>query len=1095
MSSHSPPKKRPARAAGRTHLQAARWAAALLACVLALSLVRREPAHAQAEHCATSAPASGTYSATLCFVEPFPSDPVLGDQGIAASVTVEGFSPGVQLVVFYLDGQYLLTSFASPYEFVLPSDRFTDGTHQVEAEALMRDGFLTDRVALEMTFDNGVTTPPVNRDVFEPSQGRPAAPGRPFVVAAVGSGADGTFRAERVAEVIEGWDPNLFLYLGGVFARGSVAEFKNWYEPGFGRLREITNPTVGNQEYGSPEATGYREYWGVIPDFYSFDAAGWHFASINTVGTRIQDGLSAHDWLARDLTAHADSCTIAYFHYPKFTVSAQASASGADETWALLADHGVDVVLSANDHNYQRWQPLDGHGNVRAGGVTQFVVGTGGHGIQAFVRTDERLAKGLDSAPTVYGALRLELNKEGAAYQFVNTEGQALDWGSIPCADTSDATPPTPPVGSLATPTGGDVVSIAWDAATDNVGVVGYDIYRNSQLLASTGPLTDFFDRTTSRGVTYEYTVRARDGAGNRSSPGPSAIVTTAAGIFSDGFESGDLSSWTNVAGFSVGRDETFPGLFAARATSGGQPAFATRILTDAKREIYYRVWFKLLDQGVNSVYLAKLRTESGGSIMGLYVSQTGRLGYRNDFAGDSKTSTVSVSPNEWHSAQIHVRIEGATGLVEVWLDGRRIDTLSGTASLGEALVGQIQLGDNLPGKSFDVLYDEVAADISEIAGNTGPYAQNVSIALAENTPVTWRPVVRDTEGDPLTCTIERAPTNGQATLDTDCAAGTYTPNHGYAGPDSFTFRVSDGELVAHATVAVTVNPNSAPLAAGLSVSTTVGVPIRVTLQATDPDGDCPLSFVIVDRPRNGQIDEVSGVECSGGEANGIVVLTPDPGFAGIETFTYVATDPGGIGSNTAAVSVAVSPGDSNSTVVFPAVADATVNESARDENFGVATRLRIDGEPRVRGYLKFEVSGLTRPITRATLWVMADSDSANGYDVRATLDNNWSELGITFASAPTVYSDILGSTGALSRGSWATVDVTPVVRGNGTFSFTLTGASPTSISLLSREAVANAPHLLIDTVPVPDSPASSLTLSNLVIALELSRYGALLTW
>ena len=67
-------------------------------------------------------------------------------------------------------------------------------------------------------------------------------------------------------------------------------------------------------------------------------------------------------------------------------------------------------------------------GSVDPSGMTQFVVGTGGHGIRNFIRSDDRLAKGFDTAPYAFGALRLELNQDGAAYQFINIQGLTLDW-------------------------------------------------------------------------------------------------------------------------------------------------------------------------------------------------------------------------------------------------------------------------------------------------------------------------------------------------------------------------------------------------------------------------------------------------------------------------------------------------------------------------------------------------------------------------------------------------------------------------------------------------------------------------------------------
>ena len=86
--------------------------------------------------------------------------------------------------------------------------------------------------------------------------------------------------------------------------------------------------------------------------------------------------------------------------------------------------------MVAHEHNYQRWLPLDAGGQVSDVGVTQFVVGTGGHNLESFALWDSRVGGG---AEYVDGALRLELGATGATYAFIAIDGTVLDSGSIPC--------------------------------------------------------------------------------------------------------------------------------------------------------------------------------------------------------------------------------------------------------------------------------------------------------------------------------------------------------------------------------------------------------------------------------------------------------------------------------------------------------------------------------------------------------------------------------------------------------------------------------------------------------------------------------------
>ncbi|WP_246090609.1 glycosyl hydrolase family 18 protein [Nonomuraea deserti] len=82
-------------------------------------------------------------------------------------------------------------------------------------------------------------------------------------------------------------------------------------------------------------------------------------------------------------------------------------------------------------------------------------------------------------------------------------------------------------------------VSLAWNASTDNVGVTGYEVYRNGTLVATvTG--TTHTDTGLSPETGYAYTVRARDAAGNRSAAGNTVNATTAEGDDGDPGEPGD---------------------------------------------------------------------------------------------------------------------------------------------------------------------------------------------------------------------------------------------------------------------------------------------------------------------------------------------------------------------------------------------------------------------------------------------------------------------------------------------------------------------------------------------------------------------------
>ena len=95
-----------------------------------------------------------------------------------------------------------------------------------------------------------------------------------------------------------------------------------------------------------------------------------------------------------------------------------------------------------------------------------------------------------------------------------------------PCQ--ADTQPPTAPTG-LRSSVAGTTVTLNWTASSDNIGVTGYDVYRNSTRVATVNGAVTYTDSGLAAGTSYTYTVTARDAQGNVSSPSAAVTVTTGA--------------------------------------------------------------------------------------------------------------------------------------------------------------------------------------------------------------------------------------------------------------------------------------------------------------------------------------------------------------------------------------------------------------------------------------------------------------------------------------------------------------------------------------------------------------------------------------
>ncbi len=848
--------------------------------------------HAAGTACSTSGPTSGAYTVTLCIVAPADGSTVSGVTSVTTSVSVAGTNPGVQRMMFDLNSQYLLTDYSTPYSFSLPTTKFVDGSYLLQAKALMRDGFTTSQAGVNLTFTNGITTPPVNTNTFTPAAGTTPPSGQPFILAASGDGASGEANSANVTNLIAGWNPNMFLYLGDVYEKGSVSEFFNWYSPStfFGRFNSITNPTVGNHEYTSGKATGYFDYWNNVPNYYSFNAGGWHFISLNSNSQFNQFSTTSpqYQWLSQDLAADTSACTLAYFHHPPFNVGPEGYTTAMMPIWSLLAQNGTTIVLTGHDHDYQRWVPLDGTGTPSSTGITEFVVGTAGHGTQQFVTTDSRLAVGLDKSGATFGALKLALSSNSAAYQFINTAGTVLDSGVITCnPHGNDKKAPSTPTGLTATAGSTPQVNLSWNASTDNVAVTGYTIYRNGVSIGTVnGATLTYADKNIAPSTTYTYSVDAFDAAGNHSAQSSPASATTP-------------SSFTIVPIADAYVNQSNP-------TSNYGSATVLRVDASPIMNAYIR--FNV--QGWVPGTFVTLR---------LYANSSSTIGY--DVRG--------VSDDTW---------------------GEKTITFS-----------------NAPAIS------------STITGSSGPFGSGIWTSVDVTSLVTG---------------------NGDLNLGVTTTSGTTI---------SFASRES-GANVPQLIISSTLTQSAANKAQKIAGSNTPVPPQTKKPTATSTPTKKPAPMPNPTPPAKSNV----------------------PGNAGAFT--------------------------------FKSVADAVVNSAAPTTNYGSAKTLSVRGSPDLHSYVEFSVQGVTGTVVKATLRVYANGSSPVGFSVRKVASNTWAESTITFGNAPALPTMIASSAGAFASGGWISVDVTAVVKGNGTYSFALTGSGATLISFASRETGANAPQLIIAT-------------------------------
>jgi hypothetical protein len=149
-------------------------------------------------------------------------------------------------------------------------------------------------------------------------------------------------------------------------------------------------------------------------------------------------------------------------------------------------------------------------------------------------------------------------------------------------------------------------------------------------------------------------------------------------------------------------------------------------------------------------------------------------------------------------------------------------------------------------------------------------------------------------------------------------------------------------------------------------------------------------------------------------------------------------------------------------TLVFGPAADAYINQLDAASNYGQTVTLRISQSPTMRAYLRFNVSGVSGPVSSAKLSLHANGLSTTGLSVAGVTDHRWTESSLTYNNAPAPGSAIQSS-GPFEAGAWVSMDVSGYVTGNGTWDFVVMTSNDTPISLSSRQS-SNIPQLVIVT-------------------------------
>jgi 3',5'-cyclic AMP phosphodiesterase CpdA len=238
-----------------------------------------------------------------------------------------------------------------------------------------------------------------------------------------------------LSRLFERYDGDILLAGDLAYPSGTMEEFRNCFEPTFGKFKSRMRSSPGNHDYlASVSADSYFSYFGERSGpnrlgYYSFKAAEWTILMLNS-NVPLSRNSAQYAFVRTTMQQAPTRCTMAVLHHPFDSSGINGPTPALRDVWELMYNLGADLVIAGHDHLYERHAPVNAdQRRDDAKGIRQFTVGTGGAPLYSRVRS----AHNSEILISNYGMLRLKLDPALYEWQFMDMNGNVLDRGLNVC--------------------------------------------------------------------------------------------------------------------------------------------------------------------------------------------------------------------------------------------------------------------------------------------------------------------------------------------------------------------------------------------------------------------------------------------------------------------------------------------------------------------------------------------------------------------------------------------------------------------------------------------------------------------------------------
>lgn len=914
---------------------------------------------------------------------------------------------------------------------------------------------------------------------------------------------------------------------------GGYQAFLQSYDLSWGRVKSITHPSVGNHEYltsggtdctiSNEGATGYFNYFGSAAGtpgqgYYSFDVGAWHIIALNSNCTDAGGcgpGTPQYVWLQNDLTAHSNFCTLAYWHIPLYSSGGRA-ANNTQAFWQLLYNNNADLILNGHDHIYERFAPQDPIGALdNARGMREFIIGTGGSdhtNIPGAIAANSQV-RNIDT----YGIIKLTLHSTSYDWQFVPEAGKTFtDSGTGAChGNLPDTTPPSAPTNLTATSVAWNQVNLSWTASTDNVAVVGYQIFRNGAQIATTSAKS-YTDGTVLAQTTYSYYVKAVDGVGLTSNASNTISVTTPVAPA--------ILTFAPIADTYVQSD-----------VPSSNFGTSTQFVTDSSPVRNMFIKFTVSGVGTQNILSVKLR---------LYCVDPSPYGGEFHRVADTSWSETGVNWNNAPPADSTVLATLGKVVAATWYEVNVTPLVTGDGTFS------LRINSSNSDGAYYSTKEGTAGFAPQLVVSTSATSITVTPTTTPTSTATATPTTQSgfgfsdgfesgnlsswTSGSGLVVQTQEVATGNYAARGTSTAGGATYARKLLSAPQSdiyyrirlkvisqgannvslMKFRTaadisvlsvginSLGQISYHNDITGTSAASTTVISQGSWQTLQVHVHIADTasqvevwyndalvsaLSRTDSLGTNPIGILQLGENTPALTYDLALDDVAASLSYIATVVTPTPTVTATITATITSTltstptptsapistsTPTPTGTLTSTSTLTATPSTAPSVLTFTAIADTYVQSDTPTTNYGSSTQFVTDNSPIRQMLLKFSVSGIgVQPIVSAKLRIYCVDPSPFGGEFHRVADNNWSEGTVNWNTAPAADATILASLGKVSASTWYEVDVTSLINGDGTYSVKIISSNSDGAYYSTKEGTAGfAPQLVVRVNPVANT-------------------------